>query len=284
MTGVRVVVAHTMQEALRRRVFLVVGLLTVAFLALFAWASSEAFDTSQAFGSGSFGVDAHELTGATLMGMSLFVTLFLGSVLAVFLTQGTVRGDAERGLLQPLVVRPVGRVELLAARWAAAAVVCAGYAMAVIFASMLLTWAFGDYWPDRILSPALQVGAAVAVVAALSVLGSVFLPVTANGVAVFMTFGAGLTGGLLGQIAEAIDSARLESIAETVSWLLPFEALYQGALSALIADAGGLTEEILVLGPFGGAQVTGPLLVPWTVAYLAVVIGGAAWAFVRRDL
>ena len=32
-------------------------------------------------------------------------------VLAVFLTLGAVRGDAERGLLQPLVVRPVGRGE-----------------------------------------------------------------------------------------------------------------------------------------------------------------------------
>lgn len=284
MSGARVVVAHTMQEALRRRVFLVVGLLSVAFLALFSWAAIEAFDTTEAFGSGSFGVDAHELTGATLMGLSLFVTLFLGSVLAVFLTQGTVRGDAERGLLQPLVVRPLGRVQLLAARWAAAAAVCAGYAMAMILASMLIAWASGEYWPDRILAPALQIGGAVAVVAALSVLGSVFLSVTANGVAVFMTFGAGLTGGLLGQIGEGIDSERLESISETVSWLLPFEALYQGALSSLIADAGGLTEEILSLGPFGGAQVTGPLLVPWTVVYLGLVIGAAAWAFARRDL
>ena len=48
------------------------------------------------------------LTGSTLLGLSMFVTLFLGTVLAVFLTLNAVRGDAERGLLQPLVVRPVG--------------------------------------------------------------------------------------------------------------------------------------------------------------------------------
>ena len=54
----------------------------------------------------------------------MFATLFLGAVLAVFLTLGVVRGDAERGLLQPLVVRPVGRTTLLVARFLAAAAVC----------------------------------------------------------------------------------------------------------------------------------------------------------------
>ena len=60
----------------------------------------------------------------------MFATLFLGAVLAVFLTLGAVRGDAERGLLQPLVVRPIGRTTLLLARFAAAAAVCVVYVVA----------------------------------------------------------------------------------------------------------------------------------------------------------
>ena len=39
----------------------------------------------------------------------MFATLFLGAILAVFLTFSAVRGDAERGLLQPLLVRPLPR-------------------------------------------------------------------------------------------------------------------------------------------------------------------------------
>ena len=50
----------------------------------------------------------------------MFATLFLGVVLAVFLTLGAVSGDAERGLLQPLVVRPIGRSTLLLARFVGA--------------------------------------------------------------------------------------------------------------------------------------------------------------------
>ena len=52
-----------------------------------------------------------------MVGLAMFSTLFLGVVLAIFLTLGAVRGDAERGLLQPLLVRPVSRPTLLLARW-----------------------------------------------------------------------------------------------------------------------------------------------------------------------
>jgi len=40
-----------------------------------------------------------------IFGLAMFATLFLGAVLAVFLTLGVVRGDAESGLLQLIVVR-----------------------------------------------------------------------------------------------------------------------------------------------------------------------------------
>ena len=47
-------------------------------------------------------------------------------------------------------------------------------------------------------------------IAALALAGSVVLSSTANGIAIFMLFGAGLTAGLLGQIAEALSSDTLD--------------------------------------------------------------------------
>ena len=54
--------------------------------------------------------------------------------------------------------------------------------------------------PTASSTPGVELAAAVVVVVALSLLGSVFLSATANGIAVFMLFGAGLVAGLLGQI------------------------------------------------------------------------------------
>ena len=286
MRAVPVVIAYSLRESLRRKVFVVVLLLTVAFLGLYWLGVMRAFEEARGLGGpATEGVDLDVVVGSTLFGLSMFATLFLGAVLAIFLTLGAVRGDAELGLLQPLVVRPVGRAALLLGRFVGAAAVCSVYVLAVYAAALVITRAAGDgYLPDRIVTPGLGLAAAVTIIAAMSLLGSVFLAPTANGIAIFMVFGAGLVSGLLGQIGEALQSETLESVASFTSWVLPFEALYQAGLAAITADTLGFTRFAVRLGPFGGAQEAGPLLWPWALAYLCLLGAAAVVGFARRDL
>ncbi len=130
----------------------------------------------------------------------------------------------------------------------------------------------------------LRLVAAAVIVAALSLLGSIFLSATANGIAVLMTFGAGLLAGLLGSIGDALGSGTLQRIANTASWVLPFEGLYRDALRRLVADVEGVAGAIVQLGPLGGSHDAGPLLLPFALAYLVAVGALAAAAFTRRDL
>jgi Cu-processing system permease protein len=281
---VSVLARFTLQEAVRRRVFVVVALLTAAFLVLYGLGVWQAFKIVDQFGGGFGGVDPVVVTGATMFGLAMFGTLFLGVVLAVFLTLGAIRGDAERGLLQPLLVRPVSRRTLLTARLVSAGGVSAVYVLAVFAVAMLETGLIGGWWPDRVVSPALALALGVVIVCALSLAGSVVLASTANGIAIFMAFGAGLTAGLLGQVGRALGSGTLTDVADVTSYLLPFEALYQGALSALTADTVGFTRFALQLGPFGGARETGAGLWLWALVYLGGVIAAGLAAFTRRDL
>ena len=284
MSAARTIARLGIQEAVRRRVFLIVALLTVAYLVLYGLGTWQAYEEVNEGFSGFQGVEPAVVAGATLLGLNMFGTLFLGTILAVFLTLGAVRGDAERGLLQPLLVRPVPRRTLLAARFAASALVCGAYVIVVFAAATTITWALGGWWPDRVIEPALGLAGAVAILCALSLAGSVFLAATANGIAVFMVFGAGLVAGLLGQIGEGIGSETLSDVSRGASWVLPFEGLYQSALGALTADTVGFTRLAIDLGPFGGAEDFGPLLWPWALVYLGLVGAGALRAFARRDL
>jgi len=285
VSGALVIVGYALREALRRRVFAVVVLLTLAFLALYWLGAREAFQDTSGFATGVDGVvDARAFTGATVFGMAMFATLFLGIVLTIFLTLSVVQGDAERGLLQPLVVRPLGRATLLLARWAGATAVSGAYVVLVYLAALLITRSAGGWTPDHVVGPALALTGGVAVVGALSVLGAVYLSTTANGIAVFMLFGAGLTAGLLGSIGNALRNDTLEDVAQIASWALPFEALFQAGLSALVSETTGLTGVILQLGPFGVARDASMALIPFTLAYLAIVLALAVAAFARRDL
>jgi ABC-type transport system involved in multi-copper enzyme maturation permease subunit len=280
---VTVVAAHAIREALRRRVFAVVLVLSIAFLALYAWGTSELFHDVSGFEDNEFGVDAETLAGATLLGLAMFVILFLGTVLATFLTLGAVRGDADRGLLQPLIVRPLGRPAYLAGRLLAASAVSSAYVVLLFGACTIVTGLIG-WWPNQWLAPALGLALAAVVITAIGLLGSVVLSSTANGIAVFMLFGAGLTAGLLGQIGEALNSETLDTISDIATWVLPFEALYQDGLAELTADVGGTTETVVELGPFGGAQEGGAALWPFGIAYVGAAFAAAVGLFARRDL
>jgi ABC-type transport system involved in multi-copper enzyme maturation permease subunit len=284
LNDVLVIAAHALRESLRRRVFVVVVALTLAFGGLYAWGASELFKDVTGFGNNRFGLDGRTLAGATLLGLSMFGTLFLGAVLAVFLTLGAVRGDAETGLLQPLIVRPLGRNQYLAGRFVAAAAVAFVYVGVVYTGAVVITGIAGDWWPQHPVGAGLRLALAVVVVAALSLLGSIFLTSTANGIGVLMVFGAGLLAGLLGSIGDALSSHTLQTISSTASWALPFEALYRDALRLLVQDIPGVTGAIVQLGPLGGSHNAGPLLLPWIVVYVVLLALVGAYAFGRRDL
>lgn len=279
------IVAHSVREGMRRRVFLAVIALTVGFLALYGLGAHFVFRDAHEFAGGEQNIlDPHAFAGATIFGLAMFATLFLGAVLAVFLTLGAVRGDAESGLLQPLVVRPIGRTTMLVARFAGAAGLSAAYVVVVYLAAAALTAAIGDWSPDHLFSPALGLALAVAIIAAISLLLSVLLPVTAQGIVVFMVFGAGLVAGLLAQIGNAIGSDSLHEIGRVASWALPFEGLYAAGLHALISETSGLTGVVLRLGPFGGSEAAAPGQIAWAFVYMLGVLALAAFAFSRRDL
>jgi ABC-type transport system involved in multi-copper enzyme maturation permease subunit len=285
VSAVLTIMGYGFREAVRRKVFAVVLLLTAAFLVLFWLATHYVFSRiSTIQPPADVHVDTRTFAGAFLLGLAMFATLFLGVVLAVFLTLGVVSGDAERGLLQPLVVRPVGRETLLLSRFLGAAVVCVVYVLAVYGIALAIIDVSGSWRPPSPAVPGLELAGGVVIVIALSILGSVLLSSVANGIAVFMLFGAGLTAGLLGTIGHALNSPTIEHASKVAAWALPFEALYQDGLRLISSNASGITGFLLQLGPFGGAYVHGWGIRVWAVGYLCVALALALVAFRLRDL
>lgn len=275
----------TLRECLRRRVFLVVPIATIGFLGLYALGNHYAFESVEGrVNVGGGLVDARVLAGATLVGLSMFTTLFLASALAIFLTFSTIRGDAEQGLLQQVVVRPVARWGLLVGRFAGTSLVAAAYTTFLYAAAVGITWTVGGWRPTPLLLPGLALVLAVQVVIALSLLGSSIANALPNGIGMFMVYGAGLLAGLLAQLGEGLSSPSLETTGKVASWALPFEALYQAGLYNLTSSTTGVTSVVVQLGPLGGAAAGGWDLVAWSVGYIAVVTAAAIAVFGRRDL
>jgi ABC-type transport system involved in multi-copper enzyme maturation permease subunit len=178
----------------------------------------------------------------------------------------------------------VGRTTLLTGRLLAASAVCAPYVVIVFLVAALITRAAGDFTPASLVVPAAGLGLGVVSVVAISLLGSAVLGTTANGIAIFMVFATGLAAGLLGQIGDALNVDALTTASSIISWIVPFEALYENGLYALTSDIGGVTGVVVQLGPFGGASDVSGAIWPWAVAWSTAVLALAALAFGRRDL
>jgi Cu-processing system permease protein len=288
VTASLIIARHAVQETVRRRVFVVVLVLTLLFLGLFTVAAVKAFAAQGTFqfgNNGPVGPDGiASLTTVTLLGLGVFGSLFLATVLGVFLTLGAVSGDAERGLLQPLVVRPLGRRQLLLGRFVAAAGVCTVYVTLLYAAVLVIVHQAGGQWPHHIIGPGAALIGAVTILVAMSLLGSVFLSTMANGITMFMLYGAGLVSGLLASIGAALNAHTVQTISHDITIALPFEGLYEAAVHAFASNAAGLARIAVNLGPFGAAQAGSTIFYLWAVVYFGLAAVIAALGFERRDL
>ena len=204
VSSVTVVARYALREAVRRRVILVVLLLTICFLALYGARLRSHVRRGRLARRGDQ-IDDRVLAGSTLLGLSMFTTLFLGR---------GARGlpDARRGARRrgaraaPAARRAAVGEDEPAARAASPAPpsVCAAYVALVYAGAVLITGITRRLVARPVVEPGLGLVLAVVVIAAISLLGSIFLSSTANGIAVFMLFGAGLAAGLLGQIGDAL--------------------------------------------------------------------------------
>ena len=98
MSAVLTIAGYGFREAVRRKVFAVVVLLTALFLALFWLANHFVFTRLSTISPpADVNVDTRTFAGAFLLGLAMFATLFLGVVLAVFLTLGDPRESPEVG-------------------------------------------------------------------------------------------------------------------------------------------------------------------------------------------
>ena len=151
-----------LRESLRRRVFLVIALLTLAFLVLYGLATWQAFKAEGDFGeaTSTAGVDARVVVGATLAGLAMFAILFLGTILAVFLTLGAVRGRrGARAAAAAARAARCGGARCCSGAGSAPSRSARPTSIAVTLASFVLTDALGGWWPDRTLAPLAALGA-----------------------------------------------------------------------------------------------------------------------------
>ena len=102
-------------------------------------------------------------------------------------------------------------------------------------------------------------------------------------------FGLGWMAGVMAGVGAALGVAGLATAAEVSRWLLPTDGLWRGVIYGLepplvVLIAAGREPALANANPFYAATPPPLPFVVWSVAWIAIVLGAATWAFERRDL
>jgi len=287
--NVLIIARLTLLEALRRRLLWALAGLTIVVVVLTGWGF--ALLTANAR---ERAVPSLELVVAVsqLLILVAFMFSFVLAMTAAFLGAPAIAADLESGVLQSIAARPIRRVEILVGKWLGLVVIVLGYAVAAGLLEVASVAVVSGYLPPDPLSATLFLGGQAIVLLTIAMLLSTRLPTIAGGAVAVVLFGVSWISGVMGSIAGVLGLDALARTVEATRFVVPLDGLWKGAVYALeppafillATSAGERAARVAANNPFYAAAPPAPVFLVYVGAWLALVLGLAAWSFARREI
>ena len=283
----------TFREAVRRKALYGAIALTIVFLALYGWGVDEAVremakdDRSAGIQrqAAEVGIDTTILAVGQLLVAGLFAVSNIASLLAIFMASGTIAQEVDQGTLYAIVSKPVARWQVVLGKWLGGAAMLAVYvAITALATAAIVSWRAG-YVSDKLPQGILLLIAKVALLHAVTMLGSVLMPAITAGIVMFIAYSVTNATGLLEQVGRNLESESMVRIGIYGSLVLPADALWRMAAYTVQPPNPLLALGIrTMIGPFMVLFPPSIWMGIYALGYLAAALGAAIWRFSRRDL
>jgi ABC-type transport system involved in multi-copper enzyme maturation permease subunit len=287
--NVLIVAGLTLRELARRRLFVVLVLVTLVTIGLSDWGLHALYSltlgrhASETPGEVSF-VGSQELV--------LFLFMFSAVVALTAAAAGApaLAGEIEAGTLPAFLARPLGRAELVVGKWLGLAGVLVVYVGATTALELGVVLSVVGYRaPHPFFALLALLLEALAVMSAALFLGSRLSAMAAGVVtaaAFFVSWGAGVTGG----VGNVLNNQRLIRAAALMHLVVPTDGLWRGAVYYL-EPSGAIAQALiqaaghgLAADPFFVTVRQSAAFFVWAAAWTAAMVAFAIWSFARREV
>lgn len=291
------IIMMTWKEMLRKRVVLLTLIMTLIFLLAF-WFVARTIGME--FSNGNFEPGSMEellnefMQGAVSLVVGFFFASFVIAFLAIFSSVSVIAGEAEQGVMQAMIPRPVTRQHFYLGRWIGFVSLGVGYALFLYLAILGVTEYHsgvpGNWW--SLTKAFLLFASVVPLLVSLAMLGSCYMSAMGNGVVMTMLFGAGWLGGMLNKITSAGAFGKagetLHMIAGLLDMVMPADALQRRMLAEMFSLQDMMPFVDLAkadsLGPFAIASVPSVTFLLYALGYLLIALLLGVRAFRKKDL
>jgi ABC-type transport system involved in multi-copper enzyme maturation permease subunit len=276
----------TIHETARRRVLLVLTILSLASVALVGWGTSSLVGFARERGVAELQV---QIGVSQVLILIAFMFSFVLAMSAAFIAAPAIGADVESGTVLALLARPVRRSDVVVGRWAGLAIVVAGYTAASgLLAIGVVALVSGHTPPLPLVAVGFLVFEALVVLTLGLSLGT-RLPGIAAGAISVVLFGLAWFGGVLAGVADVFQAGALRSAVDVLRIVIPTDGLWRGVVYGLeppliVLLSRGAAGAVAEANPFYAASPPSLPFVAWSVAWVALVLAAGAWLFRRREL
>ena len=278
MRDILTIARLTWQEARRRKIFWAALVLGIAFIALYTVAF---YFTIRDMPEVLRGQEIMLESGlAFVVVAAYYVISFLGVMLAVLTSVGTLSGEVSSHTIQCLAVKPFPRHVLVLGKWLGLAAMLIVYIVFLCAGVAAGTWAIARFVPEHLVKGVALICLQAVIMLTLSLWGGTRLSTVANGVVAFMLYGVAFIGGWLEQIGLALSNQTVINIGIISSLLVPSEAMWKMAAY----DMQPALINSLYVSPFSSSSPPSMAMLIYALLYTAFLVWAAVCSFSRRDL
>ncbi|WP_458119874.1 ABC transporter permease [Paenibacillus sp. Z6-24] len=287
------VIGMTWKELLRKKVLLMTVLMTVLFLIVF-WFIARTIGASEMMNSSPSAQLVEQFAqGAALLTLGFFFGSFILAFLVIFSSFSAISGEAETGIMQSMLTRPIPRWKWYLGRWLGYALFGILYAL-ILYISIVVIADIHANVPKDIwvhIQSYLLFALTVPVLVTLSLLGSTSFSAIGNGVFMTMLYGAGWLGGMVEKVTSSMQMdpevlKTLYNITGLISLIMPVDAIQRKMLALLLGLqdlAGMLDMSGSITAGFGLGQIPSASFVVYAVIYTLILLAWGTRRFYKKD-
>jgi len=291
----------TLQEALRRRLFLAVSALSMLLLIMYAFiVHFVAVQSTKGAIQGGDSTQLFLLVGGVLISVpSIWMVYLISGILTIFLAVGMVSGEIEAGTFSIIVPKPLRRYEIVLGKWAGHVLLLGGYTALLFLAFLGVIYWLTGYWPDSAFSALGMLELAILALLGLATLGSTLVSTVVNGAIILILFVSAPLASFISTVLAIMSSTQtvtfapspsLQNTITVINLIIPTDALWHGAAYYLLPTQAlnllpsqDVSTTFFNLPLINPEQLTTPLFI-WVTLYIIVLPALAIWRFQKRDL
>ncbi len=286
--GWLLITRFTIQEAIRRRLFLTMAILTLLMLFLFGLLISAAISRMNEanLANGTDPTLPKLYAGIAITILAMWLVYLVISTMTIFLTISMISGEVEAGTFVVIVPKPLRRAEIIFGKWLGYASILGVYTLLLSLAFMGIIYWFTGYWPTQAFAAIAMLELSMLVLLGLITLCGAFVPTAANGAIAVMLFMGAFISSIV-QFAIPAQDSLIQNITAVISLIMPTDAMWHGASFYLFPAAIGALQDFTIRSintPFTATQPIAPALLTWGILYSLVLPLIAMLRFQRRDL